>query len=165
MGIAVNEQQKLFTLTTDSAAYQMKVNAWGILLHQYYGGKTDEEDMGYLAQMWDVSFAGNPYETGRDRTFSLDVQPQEYTSNGVGDYRINSIEVENADGTRGTDLRYVSYRIIPGKYALQGLPAMYGEKEDADTLEIVLKDTATDLEVTLYYSVCISSCYSSYNGL
>lgn len=153
MGIAVNEQQKLFTLTTDSAAYQMKVNAWGILLHQYYGGKTDEEDMGYLAQMWDVSFAGNPYETGRDRTFSLDVQPQEYTSNGVGDYRINSIEVENADGTRGTDLRYVSYRIIPGKYALQGLPAMYGEKEDADTLEIVLKDTATDLEVTLYYSV------------
>lgn len=153
MGIVVKEQQKLFTLTTDNAAYQMKVNSWGILLHQYYGGKIDGDDMGYLTQMWDVSFSGNPHEAGRDRTFSLDVLPQEYTSNGIGDYRINSIEVENADGTRGTDLRYVSYRIVRGKYALQGLPAMYGEEEDADTLEIVLKDTVTDLEVTLCYSV------------
>lgn len=153
MGIMINEQEKLFTLTTKNSTYQMKVNSWGMLIHQYYGEKIEQEDMGYLNQTWDVSFSGNPYEAGRDRTFSLDNQPQEYTSNGIGDYRISSIAVENADGTDGVDLRYVSYLISPGKYSLEGLPAMYGEAQEVSTLEILMKDAVTDLEVTLYYSV------------
>lgn len=153
MGILVNKQQTLFSLTTRHSTYQMKVNQWGIVIHQYYGAKIAPEDMGYLVQEWDVAFSGCPYEAGTDRTFSLDTQPQEYTTNGVGDYRINSISAVNPDGTDCIDLRYVSYHVIPGKYALQGQPAMYGDEGDADTLEIILKDAATDLEVTLRYSV------------
>lgn len=153
MEIIVNEDLKLFTLQTNHSTYQMKVNTIGILLHQYYGRKIDAEDLEYLQKGWDAGFSGNPYEAGTDRTFSLDILPQEYTGNGVGDYRINSIAVDNADGSDGVDLRFVSYKVTPGKYALPGLPAMYGEEADATSLELVMEDFITKLEVTLYYSV------------
>ena len=40
-----------------------------------------------------------------------------------------------------------------GKYALEGLPAMYQGEEKAETLEITLRDEYKNLEVVLYYGV------------
>lgn len=153
MSISVNEKEKLFSLNTACATYQMKVNSLGVLLHQYYGRSVGTEDMGYLFESSDVGFSGNPYDAGEDRTFSLDTAPQEYASNGVGDYRINSLEVKNADGTAAVDLRYVSYEVLEGKYTRRGLPGMYGEREDAESLILHMKDAVTGLAVDLLYSV------------
>ena len=60
--------------------------------------------------------SGNPYEAGTDKTFSLDTLPQEYTAYGNGDYRINGLETEQADGSDTANLKYESYEISKGKY-------------------------------------------------
>ena len=71
----------------------------------------------------------------------------------MGDYRSSCLQAENPDGSQVTELLYVSHKIYDGKYALEGLPAVWAEESEAQTLEIVLKDQATDLEVTLLYGV------------
>ena len=79
--------------------------------------------------------------------------PQEYSSFGTGDYRISALRVRQADGSRAADLRYAGYELRKGKYNIPGLPAAYGTQEEADTLEIRLKDEACGLEVRLLYGV------------
>ena len=60
--------------------------------------------------MVDRGFSGNPYEVGMlDRSYSLDNLPQEYSCYGTGDHRITSLMVENADGSKAVELRYVNY--------------------------------------------------------
>ena len=97
--------------------------------------------------------SGNPYEAGTDKTFSLDTLPQEYTAYGNGDYRINGLETEQADGSDNANLKYECYEISKGKYSLKGLPEMFAKEDEAETLEIVLKDHARGLRAHLLYGV------------
>ena len=97
--------------------------------------------------------SGNPYEAGTDKTFSLDTLPQEYTAYGNGDYRINGLETEQADGSDTANLKYECYEISKGKYSLKGLPEMFVKEDEAETLEIVLKDHASGLRAHLLYGV------------
>ena len=97
--------------------------------------------------------SGNPYEAGTDKTFSLDTLPQEYTAYGNGDYRINGLETEQADGSDTANLKYECYEISKGKYSLKGLPEMFAKEDEAETLEIVLKDHASGLRAHLLYGV------------
>ena len=71
----------------------------------------------------------------------------------MGDYRITAAAAVHQDGSCALDLRYKGYRIIKGKYAINGLPAVYVDENEAETLEIVLKDKYSDIEVTLRYGV------------
>lgn len=153
MGIFVNEEKKLFTLSTKNSTYQMKADMYGFLLHTYYGANVGQEDMSYLMVYRDHGFSGNPYELENKREYSLDTLPQEYSSNGIGDYRINSVSVRNADGTDGVDFRYTGYEVQKGKYSIPGMPALYGQEEDADTLLIYMTDKVTGLQAVYYYSV------------
>ena len=90
----------------------------------------------------------------KDWNFSLDMLPQEYPGFGTGDFRTPAFQIMQEDGSTTCDLRYHSYRIIQGKPKLEGLPAIYTESDDeAETLEIELKDTLLDLRVILSYSV------------
>ena len=95
----------------------------------------------------------NPYEAEKDKTFSLDTLPQEYTAYGNGDYRINGLETEQADGSDTANLKFESYEITKGKYSLKGLPAMFAKEDEAQTLEIVLTDRASGLKAHLLYGV------------
>ncbi len=150
--IQCSSDSSLFTLQTRSTTYQMKVNQYGILLHTYYGPRTDG-DMSCLVQYMDRGFSPCPDETGQDRTFSLDTVPQEYSVWGTGDYRHPAMEVELADGSSGADLRFESFQIQRGKYSLEGLPAFFGTEEQAETLVIQLLDRRIGLRVRLYYGV------------
>ena len=152
MAIIYNEEQQTFTLHTNRSTYQMQVDTYGFLLHLYYGKRT-EGCMDYLLTYADRGFSGNPYDAGTDRTYSMDVLPQEFPCLGTGDFRSTALIVKNADGSYGCDLRYESYEIKKGKYGLQGLPAVYASEEEAETLEIHMKDPVTKLQVTLLYGV------------
>ena len=44
------------------------------------------------------------------------------------------LDLVNADGSFGCDLRYQGYEICDGKYNLKGLPAVYAAEEEAQTL-------------------------------
>ncbi len=140
-----------FTLHTRHTTYQMKVSEYGVLLHTYYGPRVRDCDLSCLVQRKERSFSPNPHEAGGDRSFSLDVMPQEYSTCGVGDFRLSSLEFELPCGSRTADLRYAGFRQEAGKYALEGLPAFYGE--GAETLVVTLEDAAAGAAVELYYGV------------
>ena len=90
---------------------------------------------------------------GNDRTYSLDILPQEYPTLGTGDYRNYALNIENSDGSQCCDLKFSHYEIKKGKYSLKGLPAVWAGEKEADTLEIVLKDRVSKIEVSLLYGV------------
>lgn len=152
MAIIVDEKKGLFQLITDNTEYQMKADKYGVLKHLWYGEKTGC-DMEYLQSYPDVGFSGNIYDAGNDRTYSLDTLPLEYACDGVGDYRVTGAAAVHSDGSCALDLRYKSYRISKGKYSIKGLPAVYADENEAETLEIILKDKYSDIEVTLRYGV------------
>ena len=85
--------------------------------------------------------------------FSLNHTPQEYSMFGVGDYRTDCLRVVYPNGGQAVDLRYDSHKIYDGKPQLKGLPAVYCGDENAQTLEIVLKDCVSEIRVVLLYSV------------
>lgn len=152
MGIIYCEKDRTFTLQTKETTYQMQVDQYGFLLHLYYGKKA-EGCMDYLLTYYDRGFSGNPYDAGTDRTYSMDSLPQELSCYGNGDFRSASLMLENGDGSMSCDMRYKNYTIRDGKYSLPGLPAVYADNDEAQTLEIVLEDPATGVEAMLLYGV------------
>ena len=152
MAITVQENGKLFTIHTNNTSYQMKADQYGVLLHLYYGRRT-EGSAEYLLTYGDRGYCANIYDAGVDRTYSLDFLPQEFPVSGTGDMRSPALIMEYGNGIRALDLRFKSYRVLEGKYGLKGLPAVYAKEKEAQTLEIVLSDAAGMLEVTLLYGV------------
>ncbi len=152
--ISFDEKTRVFSLRTNNSVYQMQVRDYNTLIHLYYGADVGDCEVDYRIVMLDRGFSGNPYEAGDDRTFSLDVLPQEYSGYGNGDYRINAMECEHEDGSDAIALRYLRHEIKPGKYALEGLPTMFArEADEATTLDITLADAASGLQVHLLYGV------------
>ena len=153
MSIQFDEQAKLLTLKTKSSAYQMQIDALGYLRHLYYGRRVGPQDMSYTYRAYDCGFSGNPYELRRERSDSPDLMPQEYSSFGVGDYRLHSVAVVNADGSRCTGFRYAGHEITEGKDSIPGLPAVYDNGGEAETLTVTLRDAVTGLVIRLRYGV------------
>ena len=152
MGIKFSEKNKIFTITTKKTTYQFQVDGFGFLLHLYYGARIEGE-MDYLLTFYDRGFSGNPHDVGADRTYSMDVLPQEFPCMGNGDYRSSALIVQNMDGTYSCDLRYQGYEIQEGKYGLKGLPAVYASSEEAQTLVIHMEDPVTKVRADLLYGV------------
>ena len=149
--ITHDRQTETFTLHTRHTTYQMKADEYRVLLHTYYGPRIEGEDLSRLIRRADRGFSPNPNETGLYRDYSLDTMPQEYSTNGVGDFRLASAAVEQPDGSTLLDLRFAGYEIRQGKYALPGLPAFHGE--GGETLSILLRDPFSGVEVELLYAV------------
>ena len=151
--IKYHEAEKVFDLRTEHSTYQMQVREYDTLVHLYYGSPVGDALITDRIVCVDRGFSGNPYEAEKDKTFSLDTLPQEYTAYGNGDYRINGLETEQADGSDTANLKFESYEITKGKYSLKGLPAMFAKEDEAQTLEIVLTDRASGLKAHLLYGV------------
>lgn len=152
MAIRVTEQGRNFYLETLRSMYQIKADEYGVLKHIWYGSRT-ECDMEYLLDYPDVGFSGNIYEAESKREYSLDTMPLEYSCKGIGDHRIPAAAITHPNGSDALDLRFDGYEINKGKYAISGLPAVYADEDEAETLEIYLKDTSSDIRVILKYGV------------
>ena len=63
MAVTVTENGRLFTIHTANSTYQMKADKYGVLLHLYYGRRT-EGSMEYLLTYADRGFASNIYDCG-----------------------------------------------------------------------------------------------------
>jgi alpha-galactosidase len=73
---------------------------------------------------------------------------------GSGDYRAPGLVVEQPDGSTVLELAYAGHRILAGKSGLAGLPSTYVEADDeAETVEIDLRDARTGIVATLAYTV------------
>ena len=137
MGIVYNKEQRTFTLHTRNTSYQMKRGNLDYLLHLYYGPTIGDTDMSYQIRQYDRGFSGNPYESRNERTFSLDAQPQEFSTQQQGDFRTSSIEVVNGDGSYSFHGKVTDHRILKGKYRLDTLPTVFAREGDTvDSLQI-----------------------------
>ncbi|MBD0382538.1 alpha-galactosidase [Paenibacillus sedimenti] len=151
MAIHYDEQSRIFHLTTSTTSYVLQIVRDGYLAHRYWGKRVSR-----FRDSRPIVFKGRPLSPNPDGdwNFSLDMLPQEYPGFGTGDFRTPAFQIMQADGSTTCDLRFHSYRIFQGKPKLEGLPATYTESdEEAETLEIELKDTLLDLSVILSYSV------------
>ena len=154
MSIIFDEQNKVFKLDTKTSTYIFGVFTGNYLVHYYYGAPIPDTNVSKLRFRGHFASFSPDSPTAREKNFSPDVTPMEYSTNGAGDFRISAFSVKNANGDTVTDLRYVSHKIYKGKKELKGLPSLYLNNDDeADTLEVLTCDKVTGAEVTLIYTV------------
>ena len=153
MSIRYIESSKQIILETADTTYQMKIDELGYLQHLYYGKKLGQNDMSYQFRIYDHGFSGNPYEMRDNRAYSLDSMAQEYTSFGVGDFRVTSIYASCSDGSRCAEFRYAAHEILDGKYTIPGLPSVYDNGDTVQTLIVTLIDKPANIKIKLYYGV------------
>jgi alpha-galactosidase len=152
MPIGWSSQTREFHLANDRISYVMRVLEDGSLGHLHFGAALDPGRT--HAHLEATGFAGFQNRIGEPIAF-------EYPTTGGGDYRIPALSVEFADGSTVVGLVYGGHRIVPGKPGWpsgrdggDGLPATYVEFDDeADTLQIDLRDEVSGLEVELSYSI------------
>ncbi len=154
MAICINEQKRLITLQTHNTEYQMKIDEYGVLLHTYYGPRIYGSDMSETIAFRERGFSGNLTVNREEvRAYSLDVLPQEYSCIGSGDYRIGALGIRDSRGGRSCTLRTVGWTKEKGKYSLEGLPHVYDETGEAESLVITMKDPYSGLTAELQYAV------------
>lgn len=153
MGICFHETSKEFHLYNDKISYLMKVLRNGQIGQLYFGRRVPIKDSyDYLLENRYRPTTAYVYEG--EYSFSLEHLRQEYPAYGTTDFRMPAVEILQPDGSRITDFTYVSHRIFQGKPSLPGLPATYTEAdEEADTLEILLRDKKIETEMVLRYTI------------
>ena len=153
MGIIYNQEAGEFHLFNREISYIMKILRNGQMGQLYFGKRVPtEQSYSYLEEHTKRSTLSEVYEN--QYGFSLEQIRQEYPSYGTTDYRMPAVEIAQENGSRITDFTYVSHRIYAGKPKLSGLPATYVEADqEADTLEILLRDELIGVEMTLLYTV------------
>ncbi|MCI9148497.1 MAG: alpha-galactosidase [Hungatella sp.] len=151
MSIIFHQVSREFHLYNDSISYIIKILPNDQLGQLYFGKRIhDREDFGYL-----LEFANRPMTSVlQDYGFSMEHVRQEYPAYGTTDFRLPALEILQENGSRLTNFTYESHRIFAGKPGLKGLPATYAEREEeADTLEITLKDRLLNMTLVLLYTI------------
>jgi alpha-galactosidase len=153
MSIHYNSEQQLFHLQSQNTSYVIQIVKSGYPAHLYWGRRIRGHQLERLLEITGRASWSPNTEPG-DSKFSLDALPQEYPAYGNSDFRTPAYQVKLSNGTTVTNLLYQSHEIRKGKPKLAGLPATYVESdEEADTLELTLKDALSGLTVILTYSV------------
>ncbi|MDO5410273.1 MAG: alpha-galactosidase [Lachnospiraceae bacterium] len=153
MGIIFNEKSGEFHLYNENISYLMKILRNGQIGQLYFGSRIPQkEHYDYLLENAYRPMSAYVYEN--EYSFSLEHLKQEYPSYGSSDFRMPAFTLKQENGSSVTAFQYVSHKIYAGKPVLSGLPATYTEKEDeADTLEILLRDELLGTEMTLIYTI------------
>jgi len=151
MPVIYKEDTKTFILQTTKTSYVMRI-VKSYLCHLYWGKRIRNFNFENLPRMTQRALSPNP--DPKDYSFSLDSISLEYPAYGNSDFRTPACHIQYEDGTTVTNLQYKGFSIIKGKPAINGLPALYTEKdEEAETLQIELLDSYSNLKVILSYTV------------
>ena len=153
MPIAFHEQSRTFHLHNGRISTIFKILPTGHLAQLYTGrALRDRPDFDRLFEPCQRAMA--VYCLDDDDALSLEHIRQEYPTYGTGDMHLPALDACTPDGSRLLELRYRSHAILPGKPALDGLPATYAENDgEAETLAVTLADGRAGVAVTLYYTI------------
>ena len=128
MSVTYIPEKKVFHLRTPNTSYVMTLAGdFGYLLHAYYGPRLHSDDVSYLTRSDETTYIRD--RSPKDKLSFLDCAPMEYPTGGIGDFRDHCLEIETPAGHNGVELGYKCHAIFPGKPALDGLPASFGEKK------------------------------------
>ncbi len=124
--IQYSPEKKVWVLQAGETTYAMGVNERGELQSIYWGGRVAR----------DADFS-TPHSRPEVASFDLTntTTPQEYPGWGAELYNEPALKATYADGNRDVVLHFVD------------------SHTDGDTLDIQLKDIASDLQVHLYYRI------------
>ena len=148
MSVKFDSDRQLFTITTKNTQYSFKLLHGKFPVHLYYGAATDEAIPDYKGKVY--SFA--PYHPEHRLSYLPDAAPSEFSGFDSGDFRTCSLKIRNSFGDSSVNLVYASHRIFKGRVELDGLP--FADADDStETLELVMIDARTSIEVRLYYTV------------
>jgi len=149
MSITFTRSNKLFKITTKSTLYAFDI-VNDRLIHRYYGRKAGAKVSTFAdAPGHVVSFA--PYRSEDEVFFSLDTQPLEYSCFGSGDFRATSLRIRSGHGNAVTDFVYISHKIVRGRVDIPDIPCARAD-DKTQTLDITLRDSASECELHLYYT-------------
>ena len=153
MSIHISKDERLFHLETENSSYVFRVLENQQLQHLYYGKRIHvKENYGNLASYqtrgFEVSY------TADEERIQLSMIPNEYAAYGKGDFRHPAYQVQDATGSRITELKYQGYTLSTGKKRLEILPSTFDDDGDrSEVLTITLKDDIIGLVVKLNYTV------------
>lgn len=152
MDVIYHEKSKQFHLCNEKISYIIGIMQNGEPGQLYFGKRVhDREDYSYLINH---EIRAMVVGDSSDESFSLEMNKREYPSFGTSDYRLPAFELLYDNGSHVSDLRFVSHSIRKGKPSLEALPAVYTENEDeAATLELLLRDELTGMEMILSYTI------------
>lgn len=143
-----------FKLDTKNTTYCLKIINRGIVMHEYYGKRISDADLGYIYPYDETrSYTASAHDDP-DMIYRPNDIPQEYSAYGGSDFRTTALRVKMNDGSRAVDLRYYSHEITDGAAVIPGMPcATQNGQTGVQTLVITLKDDASDIFVKMYYVV------------
>ena len=147
--IHFDEEKQMFWLDMPETSYCMMIADGAYLAHVYYGQRIRHTDLTYLLRLHDDILV--PSECPEEKTGFFDKLPQEYPTNGRGDYREPCLALRGASGQIFPELTLKEWTIREEKRPLPGLPSTYGDH--GQTLELALEDAVFGLAVTLCYTV------------
>ena len=153
MGIQFLEKEGIFHLSAGDVSYILTIYQSAFPMHLYWGKRLSDPAIGWYLEA--------PYRRKKlleqtqpdDPMFLHEFWPYEYPESGMSDYRPPALEVVGKDGCCISELRYEGYEISEGSVELPGLPSVWANKEDAQTLKLILKDKLLGLQAELYYTV------------
>lgn len=151
--ILIREQH--FELHTHHTSYLFHVEPCGVLAHDYYGRRIHSPINQEAIKQKKLFAEGNSiFYSEEYKEISLENLSQEISTVGKGDISEALIELRFADGSRTCDFQYEKSHKYKGTKSLQSLPTAYVEDEEqAETLEILLKDRNSSCSLYLYYTV------------
>lgn len=153
MSIHISKDEQLFHLETENSSYIFRVLENQQLQHLYYGKrihvKENYENLAsYQTRGFEVSY------TAEEEQIQLSMISNEYASYGKGDFRHPAYQVQDATGSRITELKYQGYTLSTGKKRLEILPSTFDDEGNrSEILTITLKDDIIGLVVKLNYTV------------
>ena len=155
MGIIFDKENMVFNLQTPNTSYVIGIYENKLPIHIHYGRRI--ENTAPISDLMDYSVNIHdphcPDLADFNETVCLSALPLEFPTYGNGDYRTPIFHAIYKDGSSISNLYYLSHKITKGKIDIPDLPSTYVENEaEAETLEIILKDALTELEVVLYYT-------------
>lgn len=153
MNIFVDAERGVFRLDTPRSTYIMALADGKWLGHVYYGPRLADGPLDWAAERLDLDQPPyTPDSFPREAASFFDRFPSEFPAANAGDFRECCLAVRCPLGTVDGLPEFRSARILPGKPALEGLPAAFGGEEACSTLAVLLEDGAAGLEVELLYT-------------
>ncbi len=157
MNIEFNEKNKVFNIKTQNSSYVLGILRnkylvnlyYGKIIERYYDGNIED----CLPTVGLASFSASDVWDQESELSTNDLSC-EYPTYGSADFGTPAFHAVYQNGSAITKFEYVSHEIFAGKKPLKGLPSSYAEtEEEAQTLEITLKDSETGVSAILSYTV------------
>ncbi|ERL64278.1 alpha-galactosidase [Schleiferilactobacillus shenzhenensis] len=156
----IEEQDKVFYLTTAHTSYWFRVTAHGQLEHLYYGPRLTVQDPAAVAFKHASGLGSTVAYDEDDWTYSLDTIPQEYAGFGRGDFRDSPLIVKMADGTYVSDFVFEAAAIRTGlaesailPFAHHASDSIANVADGVQTLAITLRDKLQAISLVMEYTV------------